>query len=208
MEFGNQIKKSRKKVYKKLGTVDAADKERREKCKNVFKKVVGFEILAFALALFCPVTPDETKEDLNELEICYEKIALEQEVIEASSGKRVKLSEDAQADKLMAYQVLFDFLISLLTRQNSTLRDITNFTFKAFCCDMSEGSLTNILSILNTPNTEANKILVTEEEEQPLAEMDEEDDEGEEDEEEDDDDKSDISMEDDNEQSDDDEDDE
>ena len=196
MEFGNQVKKSRKKIYKKLGSIATTDSERKEKCRGVFKKVVGLEILVFALALFCPVAPEEARDDLTEIEQCYSRMALEQEIEEARTGKRVKLSEEEEEDKENAYQVLFDFLISLLTRQNSTLREITNFTFKAFCSEMNEGSLQNILSILNTPNVEANRILVTEEEEQPLMEVDEEDDEEEEDE----DDDSDISVDEDEEQ--------
>ena len=176
--------------------LDSSDKERLYKCKSAFKKLIGLEILVFALALFCPVNPDESKEDLEELKICYQKIELEQETEEARKGKRTKTSEDND-DKDKAYQILFDFLISLLTRQNGTLRDITNFTFKAFCSELNEGSLQNMLSIINTPNAEASKILVTEEE--ALMEMDEDDEgEGEEEEDEEEDDYSDISYEDDN----------
>lgn len=174
MEFGSEIKKSRKKIYNKIGNIKDSDQERKEKCKTVFKKVVGLEILVYALALFSPVTPEEAKEDLTEIQLSYEKIDLNQEIKEAQSGKRMKIVEEDVGEKEQAYQILFDFLISLLTRQNSTLREITNFTFKAFCSEINEGSLTNILSILNTPNSEANKILITGEEENPLIEMDEE----------------------------------
>ena len=173
MEFGLEIKKSRKKIYNKIGNIKDSDQEKKEKCKAVFKKVVGLEILVYALALFSPVTPEEAKEDLTEIQLSYEKIDLNQEIKEAQSGKRMKIVEEDVGEKEQAYQILFDFLISLLTRQNSTLREITNFTFKAFCSEINQGSLTNILSILNTPNSEANKILITGEE-NPLIEMDEE----------------------------------
>uniref|UniRef100_A0A7S3KP36 Uncharacterized protein n=1 Tax=Euplotes crassus TaxID=5936 RepID=A0A7S3KP36_EUPCR len=173
MEFGSTIKKSRKKIYKKLGKLSKDDKQTKDRCKHVFKKVVGLEILVYALALFSPVTPEETKEDLTEIQLSYEKINLEHEIGEAFTGKRTKMTEQQEEEKDQAYQILFDFLISLLTRQNSTLREITNFTFKAFCSELNEGSLANILSILNTPNQEANKILITEEE-HPLVEVDEE----------------------------------
>ena len=197
MEFGNSIKKSRKRIYKKIEKLDSNDKERIQKCKIVFKKLIGLEILVFALALFCPVSPDDAKEDLEEIKTCYQKINLEQETEEARKGKRAKFDEE-EGDKEKAYQILFDFLISLLTRQNGTLRDITNFTFKAFCHELNEGSLQNMLSIINTPNAEASKILVTEEE--ALMEMDEDDDGEEEEEEEDDDELSDISYDEDDQQ--------
>jgi hypothetical protein len=179
MEFGSRlkIKKIKKKLFEKIESYGPEDREKKERCKQAFKKAVGFEMLVFVIALFCPVAPDEAREDLAELEMSFEKIGLEREIKEAITGKRVKVSEEEEAERAKAHQILFDFLISLLTRQNSTLRDITNFTFKAFCSEMNEGSLENILSILNTPNAEANKILITEEEEQPLMEMDEEEDE-------------------------------
>jgi hypothetical protein len=169
MDFGTEIKKMRKKVFKRIEKVDEANKQ---KCRALFKKIAGLEILVFALALFAPVSPEETKEDLTEIQLSVEKIALEDEIEHARAGKTLKLSPEAQEEKNQAYQIFFDFLISLLTRQNSTLRDITNFTFKAFCHEMNDGSLNNIISILNTPNVEASKILVTGEE-QPLEEMEE-----------------------------------
>jgi hypothetical protein len=54
---------------------------------------------------------------------------------------------------------LFDFLISLLTKQQSFLREIANFAFKQFCTQLSPASLMNMLEIIQTPNVEANKML-------------------------------------------------
>lgn len=173
MEFGGVIKKQRKRVSKLLLKLGDEHTEQKDILRLIFKKAAGLEILVYVLALFCPVAPEETQEDLTEIQLSYEKIDLESEIELAKVGKRQKVVKgDDERDQ--AYQILFDFLISLLTRQNSTLREITNFTFKAFCHELNQGSLSNILSILNTPNVEANKILVTQEEEQPLMEMDEE----------------------------------
>mmetsp|Transcript_26077 Transcript_26077/g.30094 ORF Transcript_26077/g.30094 Transcript_26077/m.30094 type:complete len:346 (-) Transcript_26077:31-1068(-) len=183
MDFGNVIKKSRKKIYKKIEKLNPDDKECLERCKEVFSKVVGLEILVYTLALFSPIAPEEAKEDLEELQMSFSKIELEAEANEARKNKRTKLHE-TEDEKDKAYQILFDFLISLLTRQNGTLREITNFTFKSFCSELNEGSLKNMISIINTPNAEASKILVSEEE-HALMELDEEDEEDEGEEEED-----------------------
>ena len=56
--------------------------------------------------------------------------------------------------------ILFDFLISLLTRQNKSLRDITNFTYKAFCLEMDMNTLENVISIIKTPNGEASTSII------------------------------------------------
>jgi hypothetical protein len=174
MEFGGIVKKQRKRVYKLLSKLGDKEKEQKELFHLIFKKAAGLEILVYVLALFCPIAPEETQEDLQEIQLSYEKIALEDEIELAKVGKTQKVAKD-DVERDQAYQILFDFLISLLTRQNSTLRDITNFTFKAFCHELNSGSLSNILSILNTPNMQASKILVAGDEEQPLMEMDEED---------------------------------
>ena len=54
---------------------------------------------------------------------------------------------------------MIDFLISLLTKQQSFLRDIANFVFKQFCTQISTASFQNMMGILATPNVEANKML-------------------------------------------------
>ena len=55
-----------------------------------------------------------------------------------------------------------DFLISLLTKPQSFLRDIANFTFKQFCTEVSSKALANLIDIVQTPNVDANKMLFAE----------------------------------------------
>jgi len=52
-------------------------------------------------------------------------IDLYAEIRGITKGKRVKTGNDKEE----GLQVLFDFLISLLTRQSSTLRFVTNKTY-------------------------------------------------------------------------------
>jgi predicted Zn-dependent peptidase len=77
--------------------------------------------------------------------------------------------------------VLFDFLVSLLTKPQSILRDLANFVFKQFATEISPKALANLLDIVQTPNVEATKMLFDEEEmdeegEDALEEDDESDD--------------------------------
>ncbi len=105
----------------------------------------------------------------------------------SSATKNPNSSTSAQ-ERREALDVLFDFLVSLLTKPQSVLRDIANFTFKQFCTEISQKALANLIDIVQTPNTEASKMLFDEEEiDQEDAEegededMDEDDDESEDD---------------------------
>lgn len=89
---------------------------------------------------------------------CFE-IVLKHEILASLSSKRVKRSEDQECTLEEGLNVLFDFLISLLARQNSTLRDVTNIFFKAFSGQLSTMSLKNMLRIVTTPNVDANQML-------------------------------------------------
>jgi len=66
-------------------------------------------------------------------------------------------------EKQEALNVLFDFLIALLTKPQSFLRDVANFTFKQFCSEISPKALVNMIEIVHTPNVDANKMLFDEE---------------------------------------------
>ena len=72
--------------------------------------------------------------------------------------------------KQEALGVLTDFLISLLTKPQSFLRDVANFTFKQFCTEVPAASLQNLLKIVQTPNIEANQMLFGEDEDTKLKE--------------------------------------
>ena len=71
MEFGGIVKKQRKRINKLLLKLGDDNKEQREIFKLIFKKAAGLEILVYVLALFCPVTPDETQEDLTEIQLSF-----------------------------------------------------------------------------------------------------------------------------------------
>ena len=55
--------------------------------------------------------------------------------------KRQRKESDKKSEALI---VLFDFLISLLTKPYSILRDIANFVFKQFCNEIPQESLENL----------------------------------------------------------------
>jgi hypothetical protein len=94
---------------------------------------------------------------LTEIKKCFE-IVLRNEILLCLSAKKMK-NQEAKEDLQEGLNVLFDFLISLLARQNSVLRDITNIFFKAFSAQLSTASLKNMLRIVTTPNIDANSML-------------------------------------------------
>jgi DNA polymerase phi len=55
-------------------------------------------------------------------------------------------------------------LIALLTKPQSFLREIANFTFKQLCTEIPTKSLAHMVEIVQTPNVEASKMLFDEEE--------------------------------------------
>jgi len=78
-------------------------------------------------------------------------------------------------DQQEGLNVLFDFLISLLTWQNSTVWDAANKLFKSFSKNIGKSTLQNMLQIVTTPNADANMMLEGEEEaEEGEGEEDEE----------------------------------
>jgi DNA polymerase phi len=64
---------------------------------------------------------------------------------EEAEGKRSKKKGNTSTPNLEERQealaVLTDFLISLLTKPQSFLRDVANFTFKQFCTEVPAASL-------------------------------------------------------------------
>lgn len=78
-------------------------------------------------------------------------------------------------EKQEALNVLFDFLIALLTKPQSFLRDVANFTFKQFCSEISPKALVNMIEIVHTPNVDANKMLFDEEDMDESSEEEESD---------------------------------
>eukprot|EP00347_Sterkiella_histriomuscorum_P004007 403362109 len=175
------------------------------KVKTQFKKLIAFELLFHNLALLIMIpgsaggVAEETQQDIEEMKVCFQKLKLTENIPTGkdSSNKRAKKDGKQSEEQEEALQVLFDFLISLLTKQQSFLREIANFAFKQFCSQISTASLMNMMQIMQTPNVEANKMLFDEDEEAEGAEGDEvegaEDEEMEEDEEDDDEDDEDES---------------
>ena len=84
--------------------------------------------------------------------------------------------------------MLTDFLVGLLAKPQSFLRDVANFTFKQFCTEVPAETLGNLLKIVLTPNVEAGIMLYGENDEDKKEEGD--DGESDEDDSEDDDDES------------------
>lgn len=123
-----------------------------------------------ALLLLQPDMFEEIENDIDELKICFQKLGLTT-TSDENSGKRSKKKRQKQAtpttksniEKEEALNVLFDFLIALLTKPQSFLRDVANFTFKQFCSQISPKALVNMIEIVHTPNVDANKMLFDEE---------------------------------------------
>ena len=100
---------------------------------------------------------EEVEAEIEELKIVFQNLGL------ASSDEQGKRSKK-KIDQTEALDILVDFLISLLTKPQSFLRDIANFTFKQFCTQISPKALSNLAGIIQTPNSEANKMLFGEDE--------------------------------------------
>lgn len=106
-----------------------------------------------------PEMLEEVEGDIEELKICFTNLGLSSPSEE--NGKRSK-KKPATSDQGEALDVLVDFLISLLTKPQSFLRDIANFTFKQFCTQLSAKALANLVTIVQTPNVDATKMLFDE----------------------------------------------
>jgi len=80
--------------------------------------------------------PTESEEDLNELMKCYHS-SIEPEVTKLFNQWRRSSIDDQE----QGYEVLFDFLISLLTWQNSTLRSAANKLFKSLAWSITKPTI-------------------------------------------------------------------
>lgn len=175
-------------TQKKVKASTSEEHKLREK--QTFKRLLAFELLFnnLALLLLVPEMLEEVEDNIEELKICFQKLDLTAE----NSGKRSKTKSAAAAnpEKAEALEVLVDFLVSLLTKPQSFLRDIANFTFKQFCTLVSPKALVNLVEIVQTPNADATKMLFDEDEIEKDDEEEDDDEEDDDDEDDDDDDDS------------------
>lgn len=129
-----------------------------------------------ALLLLQPDMFEEIENDIDELKICFQKLGITtSDQSGKSSKKKSKATPTKSAEKEEALNVLFDFLIALLTKPQSFLRDVANFTFKQFCSQISPKALVNMIEIVHTPNVDANKMLFDEEDMDDSDDGDEDD---------------------------------
>ncbi len=132
---------------------------------------------------------EEIQDNIEELQICYLKLGLQNSGESTKRQKKDKKpSTPKTADYNEALSVLTDFLVGLLAKPQSFLRDVANFTFKQFCTEVPAETLGNLLKIVLTPNVEAGIMLYGENDEDKKEEGD--DGESDEDDSEDDDDES------------------
>jgi hypothetical protein len=156
----------------KVSEDESKPEEVRLREKVHYKRVLAFELLLnnLALLLMIPEMFEEVCENIEEIQICFVKLGLANS--EEAEGKRSKkkgtTSTLNKEERDEALSVLTDFLISLLTKPQSFLRDVANFTFKQFCTEVPAASLQNLLKIVQTPNIEANQMLFGEDDENRL----------------------------------------
>ena len=109
MDLGSKINKNRLKLYKiveKSMKKKSMVKERSDSIdtaminsiyktapieyRELLRKIVGLEALVYALALFCPITPEEAKEDISELERINEELDFETQIQNLSQKSKKK----------------------------------------------------------------------------------------------------------------------
>ena len=110
---------------------------------------------------------EEIQDNIEELQICYLKLGLQNS--DDNGSKRQKKDKKPATPKTADYNealsVLTDFLVGLLAKPQSFLRDVANFTFKQFCTEVPAETLGNLLKIVLTPNVEAGIMLYGENDE-------------------------------------------
>jgi hypothetical protein len=144
-----------------------------------FKRTLAIEklLLSLLLVMCLPMNDESSTEDLEqmsaaaqeieELKECYENMNLDQ------SGKSKK-AKTQDADGPGAFRVLFDLLLSLLTKQQGFLREMANYVFKQFCAEMDQDTLGQMIKIVSTSNEKAADIMQENESEDSGAEEGEE----------------------------------
>ena len=109
MDLGIQLKKHRIKLYKsasklanqKVSTRDRSDsvdtvvitsvyKTAPVEYKALLRKIVGMEALVYSLALFCPITPDEAKDDVDELDKIIDELDFSSQIKDLTKSKTSK----------------------------------------------------------------------------------------------------------------------
>jgi len=99
-------------------------------------------------------------QEIEELKECFGNMNL---VAALESGKKSKKSAVMEEQK-EAFKILFDLLLSMLTKPWSFLRDMANYVFKSFCTELDEETLKQMIKIVSTPNAEAAGDFMEEEE--------------------------------------------
>jgi len=99
-------------------------------------------------------------QEIEELKECFGNMNL---AAALESGKKSKKSAVMEEQK-EAFKILFDLLLSMLTKPWSFLRDMANYVFKSFCTELDEETLKQMIKIVSTPNAEAAGDFMEEEE--------------------------------------------
>lgn len=99
----------------------------------------------------------ETLEDIEELKECFKNLNLfDESSLKNGKMKKAKIEDSNDKNKKEAYNVLVDFLIGLLDKPHSFMRDLANYCFKNFCLDALDGEgIERLLRIISTKNEEA-----------------------------------------------------
>lgn len=126
--------------------------ERKIKLTVEAKRALALEkmILCFALVMCLPEDVQQMSDTLTQLEElmeCFRHLHLGD-----VPGRKQPMKSEAAEERKEALRVLFDFLISLLAKANSFLREIANYVFKQFCSELDEESLDQLLKVISTPN--------------------------------------------------------
>jgi hypothetical protein len=175
----DQVTANRLKSLKKLSSADLETSLRE---KQRYKRLLAFELLLhnLALLLMIPEMFEEVQDNIEELQICYANLGLQVEDNSQKKHKKKPATPNAsginEEERMKALSVLTDFLVGLLAKPQSFLRDVANFTFKQFCTEVPTETLNNLLKIVLTPNVEAGIMLYGENDEDKEGDNAEEDD--------------------------------
>lgn len=107
---------------------------------------------------------NESLEQLEDLIEVYNKLSLGQsaaQVDKAAGKKKIKpnpKAKGAEDPKVEALKVLFDLLVSMLTKPQSFLREMANYVFGQFCEELDPETLSNLIQIVSSPLEDANKV--------------------------------------------------
>lgn len=159
-----EISEPRIKVSSLIEKASGADAKSESSIQHLvqLRKLVSLENLILNLCLVSLVPQGaqdqklvvETLEDIEEVKACYQDLGLI--MVSENSNKKRKESADKKEAQLEAESNLMDFLISMLTKPQSFLREVANTCFQHFSTSCIDGnSLERLLAIVATPNKEA-----------------------------------------------------